>query len=144
MKSTGVRLQYRFGDESQRGAGIDNPLFDLLSALAAAGSIQQAAKDLKVKVTFEGPETEAMVDKQIDMLSAALAKKPQAIGFAATGGGVGAFLFPFLMSALAQGWGIRAGFATYAVFGVVMTAAAIGLSLSFARHQGKAATAQAV
>ena len=44
---------------------------------------EQAAKDLKVKVSFEGPETEAMVDKQIDMLSAALAKKPQAIGFAA-------------------------------------------------------------
>ncbi|WP_295955226.1 ABC transporter substrate-binding protein [Rhodoferax sp.] len=43
----------------------------------------QAGKDLKVKVTFEGPETEAMVDKQIDMLSSALAKKPSAIGFAA-------------------------------------------------------------
>ncbi len=44
---------------------------------------EQAAQDLKVKVTFEGPESETMVDKQIDMLSAALAKKPQAIGFAA-------------------------------------------------------------
>ncbi|HXF18355.1 MAG TPA: ABC transporter substrate-binding protein [Burkholderiales bacterium] len=44
---------------------------------------EQAGKDLKVKVSFEGPETEAMVDKQIDMLSAALAKKPKAIGFAA-------------------------------------------------------------
>lgn len=47
-----------------------------------AGS-EQAAKDFNVKVSFEGPETEAMVDKQIDMLSAALAKKPKAIGFAA-------------------------------------------------------------
>jgi ribose transport system substrate-binding protein len=44
---------------------------------------EQAAKEHKVKITFEGPETEAMVDKQIDMLSAALAKKPSAIGFAA-------------------------------------------------------------
>lgn len=44
---------------------------------------EQAGKDFKVKVTFEGPETEAMVDKQIDMLSAAMAKKPQALGFAA-------------------------------------------------------------
>ena len=44
---------------------------------------EQAGKDLKVKVTFEGPETEAMVDKQIDMLSAVLAKKPSALGFAA-------------------------------------------------------------
>ncbi len=54
----------------------------------------------------------------------------QAIGFAATGGGVGAFLFPFAMSALAQGWGIRTGFATYAVFSIAMTGAALGLSLA--------------
>lgn len=44
---------------------------------------EQAAKDYKVKITFEGPESETMVDKQIDMLTAALAKKPAAIGFAA-------------------------------------------------------------
>jgi len=44
---------------------------------------EQAAKANNIKITFEGPETEAMVDKQIDMLSAALAKKPQALGFAA-------------------------------------------------------------
>ncbi|EIJ48379.1 sugar ABC transporter periplasmic protein [Herbaspirillum sp. GW103] len=50
---------------------------------AVKAGADQAGRDLKVKVTFEGPETEAMVDKQIDMLSAALAKKPQAIGFAA-------------------------------------------------------------
>jgi ribose transport system substrate-binding protein len=46
------------------------------------GAEQQAKVD-KVRITFEGPETEAMVDKQIDMLSAALAKHPQALGFAA-------------------------------------------------------------
>ncbi|HEY9064407.1 MAG TPA: ABC transporter substrate-binding protein [Burkholderiaceae bacterium] len=50
---------------------------------AVKSGAEQAAKDLNVKVTFEGPETEAMVDKQIDMLSAALAKNPKAIGFAA-------------------------------------------------------------
>ena len=44
---------------------------------------EKAAKDYKVKITFEGPESETMVDKQIDMLSAVLAKNPQAIGFAA-------------------------------------------------------------
>jgi len=44
---------------------------------------EEVAKADNVKITFEGPETEAMVDKQIDMLSAALAKKPNAIGFAA-------------------------------------------------------------
>ncbi len=50
---------------------------------AVKAGAEQAGKDYKVKVTFEGPESEAMVDKQIDMLSAALAKKPAAIGFAA-------------------------------------------------------------
>lgn len=44
---------------------------------------EQAGKDLNVQVSFEGPESETMIDKQIDMLSAALAKRPQAIGFAA-------------------------------------------------------------
>ncbi|HJV69152.1 MAG TPA: ABC transporter substrate-binding protein [Ideonella sp.] len=44
---------------------------------------EQAAKDNKVRISFEGPESEAMVDKQIDMLSAALAKNPKALGFAA-------------------------------------------------------------
>lgn len=43
----------------------------------------KAAAEFDVEVTFEGPDSEAQVDKQIDMLSAALAKKPAAIGFAA-------------------------------------------------------------
>jgi ribose transport system substrate-binding protein len=50
---------------------------------AVKAGAEQAAKADNVKITFEGPETEAMVDKQIDMLSAALAKKPNALGFAA-------------------------------------------------------------
>ncbi len=44
---------------------------------------EQAAKDLNVTITFEGPESESMVDKQIEMLQAALNKKPSAIGLAA-------------------------------------------------------------
>jgi ribose transport system substrate-binding protein len=50
---------------------------------AVKSGAEQAAKDYKVRVSFEGPESEAMVDKQIDMLAAALAKKPQAIALAA-------------------------------------------------------------
>ena len=42
-----------------------------------------AAKDLNVKITFEGPESESQVDKQVEMLQAALDKKPQAICLAA-------------------------------------------------------------
>lgn len=45
----------------------------------------------------------------------------QAIGFAATGGGVGAFLFPFVGSMLAQAWGIQAGFWAFAAMAVVLT-----------------------
>jgi ribose transport system substrate-binding protein len=44
---------------------------------------EEAAKANGVKISFEGPETEAMIDKQIDMLNAAIAKKPQGLGFAA-------------------------------------------------------------
>jgi ribose transport system substrate-binding protein len=44
---------------------------------------EKAGKDYNVVVTFEGPETEAMVDKQMDMLQTDLAKNPSAIVFAA-------------------------------------------------------------
>src|SRR5438876_7140365 len=44
---------------------------------------ESAAKDLNVRITFEGPENESQVDKQIEMLQAALDKKPQAICLAA-------------------------------------------------------------
>jgi ribose transport system substrate-binding protein len=44
---------------------------------------EKAAKQYKVRITFEGPENESQVDKQIEMLQAALAKKPAAICFAA-------------------------------------------------------------
>ncbi|WP_158814812.1 ABC transporter substrate-binding protein [Methylocapsa sp. S129] len=50
---------------------------------AVKAGAEQAAKEGNAKISFEGPETEAMVDKQIDMLSADLAKHPNAIGFAA-------------------------------------------------------------
>ena len=43
----------------------------------------QAAEELGVNVTFEGPDSETQVDRQIDMLAAALARQPDAIGFAA-------------------------------------------------------------
>lgn len=44
---------------------------------------EQAAKDYDVEITFEGPETEAQVDKQVEMLEAALSKNPDAICIAA-------------------------------------------------------------
>ncbi|MBN2983633.1 ABC transporter substrate-binding protein [Cohnella algarum] len=44
---------------------------------------EKAAAELNVEITFEGPESESQVDKQIEMLQVALDKKPDAIGFAA-------------------------------------------------------------
>jgi ribose transport system substrate-binding protein len=71
-------------------ARADEPYIPLVSKgfqhqfwQAVKAGAEEEAKADDVKITFEGPETEAMVDKQIDMLSADLAKKPQAIGFAA-------------------------------------------------------------
>ena len=44
---------------------------------------EKAAADLNVDITFEGPENESMVDKQMEMLQTALDKKPAALCFAA-------------------------------------------------------------
>jgi putative molybdopterin biosynthesis protein len=47
VKQRDIQLQYRFGaPEPQHGADIHNQLFDLLAALAEAGSIQHAAVKL--------------------------------------------------------------------------------------------------
>jgi fucose permease len=62
----------------------------------------------------------------------------QAIGFAATGGGVGAFVFPFLMSAFTQHWGIHAGFASYAILAIAMSASAVALARAAARQRASA------
>ena len=50
---------------------------------AVKAGADKAAEEMGVRITFEGPDTEAMVDRQIDMLAAALANNPTAIGFAA-------------------------------------------------------------
>ncbi len=47
-----------------------------------AGAEAAAARD-GVTITFEGPNTEAEIDKQTDILNAAIAKNPQGLGFAA-------------------------------------------------------------
>ncbi|RCW88928.1 ABC transporter substrate-binding protein [Paracoccus lutimaris] len=50
---------------------------------AVKAGADKAGAELGVTVTFEGPDNETQVDKQMDMLAAALANKPVAIGFAA-------------------------------------------------------------
>ena len=64
-----------------------------------AGS-EQAAKDLNVDITFEGPESEALVDKQYEMIQAALAKNPAALCLAAVDSKA---MIPLLEEAKAKG-----------------------------------------
>jgi ribose transport system substrate-binding protein len=72
------------------GARADQPFIPLISKgfqhqfwQAVKKGAEEQAKADNVRITFEGPESEAMVDKQIDMLAAALAKHPNAIGLGA-------------------------------------------------------------
>jgi ribose transport system substrate-binding protein len=48
------------------------------------GAEQQAAK-MNATIHFQGPANETMIDKQLEMLDAAIALKPDAIGYAALG-----------------------------------------------------------
>ena len=48
------------------------------------GAEEQAAK-MNAQVHFQGPASETMIDKQLEMLDAAIALKPDAIGYAALG-----------------------------------------------------------
>nr|WP_316656400.1 ABC transporter substrate-binding protein [uncultured Gellertiella sp.] len=71
-------------------ARADEPYFPIIAKgfshqfwQAVKAGAEEAAKADGVKITFEGPETEAQIDKQTDILNAAIAKKPQGIGFAA-------------------------------------------------------------
>ncbi|GAA1855443.1 ABC transporter substrate-binding protein [Microbacterium koreense] len=50
---------------------------------AVKAGAEQAAAEFDVEVTFEGPDTEADVDQQVQMLQTALDKSPDAIGIAA-------------------------------------------------------------
>ncbi len=50
---------------------------------AVRAGAEQAGAEFGVGIEFVGPDDESQVDRQIDMLSAALANEPPAIGFAA-------------------------------------------------------------
>ncbi|MCW5720633.1 MAG: ABC transporter substrate-binding protein [Devosia sp.] len=50
---------------------------------AVKAGADKAAAEFGANVTFEGPESESQVDRQMDMLAAALSRNPDAIGFAA-------------------------------------------------------------
>lgn len=75
---------------SSGGAATAKPYIPVISKgfqhqfwQAVKSGSEQAAAEFNVDITFEGPESESQVDKQIEMLQAALDKKPAAICLAA-------------------------------------------------------------
>jgi ribose transport system substrate-binding protein len=78
------------GSPSDGSGGDEKPYVALISKgfqhqfwQAVKTGAEKAAEEFDVEVTFEGPDTEADVDQQIQMLQTALDKSPAAIGFAA-------------------------------------------------------------
>ena len=78
------------GDNAGGGGGGDKPYIAIISKgfqhqfwqAVKKGAEQEAAKE-GARITFDGPATESEVEAQINMLTSALNKKPDAIGFAA-------------------------------------------------------------
>ena len=59
----------------------------------------------------------------------------EAIGFSAMGGGVGAFIFPLVMSNIASVYGIRTGFVFYAFFSIAVVLLCVMLLKSIKRKK---------
>lgn len=78
------------GDPAATGGDGEKPYIALVSKgfqhqfwQAVKAGAEQAAEEFDVEVTFEGPDTEADVDQQIQQLQTALDKSPAAVGIAA-------------------------------------------------------------
>ena len=99
-------------------------------ALAAAGFAGAAAAPLAaVAVALAGLACSSIYPVVVGLVGRAFPScQSKAIGFASTGGGVGCFLFPFLMSRIAQSAGVRMGFAFYALVAVLMASTTFALS----------------
>ena len=76
--------------EASGGGGGDTPYIAIVSKgfqhqfwQAVKQGAEAEAQRQGVRITFEGPATEADIEQQMDMLTNALAKDPAAIGFAA-------------------------------------------------------------
>ena len=77
-------------DSTSGGGGDDQPYIAIISKgfqhqfwqAVKKGAEQEAQKE-GARITFEGPATETEVESQINMLTSALNKNPDAIGFAA-------------------------------------------------------------
>ncbi|MHA6689933.1 substrate-binding domain-containing protein [Devosia sp. A449] len=78
LSASGATLAQEAYDIALISKGFQHQFWQAVKAGA-----DKAAAELGVNVTFEGPESETQVDRQMDMLAAALSRNPDAIGFAA-------------------------------------------------------------
>jgi ribose transport system substrate-binding protein len=90
MLMAGCSAQGSGANGAANGANADKPYIAIVSKgfqhqfwQAVKKGAESEAQKLGATITFDGPATEADVEAQITMLTNALAKKPDAIGFAA-------------------------------------------------------------
>ncbi|UOQ49956.1 ABC transporter substrate-binding protein [Gracilibacillus caseinilyticus] len=88
--STGTETSENEKAAEENNEDSDKPYIAIISKgfqhqfwQAVQRGAEKAAEEFNVKITFEGPENESQVDKQMEMLRAVLDKQPDAIGFAA-------------------------------------------------------------
>lgn len=90
MAAAALALTACAGGSTPEASGDEQPYVAIVSKgfqhqfwQAVKSGAEQAAEEFGVTITFEGPDTEADVDQQIQILQTALDKNPAAIGFAA-------------------------------------------------------------
>jgi len=110
--------------------------------LAGCGFVGAAAMPLAVAaVALAGLSCSAIYPSAVALAGRAYPEaQGEAIGFAAAGGGVGCFAFPYAMSRIAQVSGVRVGFAFYAGVAVFLAAAAFAF-VAAARGRARSAAA---
>ncbi|MBJ7579129.1 ABC transporter substrate-binding protein [Devosia sp. MC532] len=78
VSASGVTLAQDQYDIALVSKGFQHQFWQAVKAGA-----EKAGAELGATITFEGPESESQVDRQLDQLAAALSRSPDAIGFAA-------------------------------------------------------------
>ncbi|AEJ61530.1 major facilitator superfamily MFS_1 [Spirochaeta thermophila DSM 6578] len=111
-------------------------LFAAAVALTALlGMVLPSPLLLVVLVLASGLGAAVIFPTTVSLVGTALARwQGDAVGFATTGGGVGSFVFPFVMSAISEAWGIRIGFAFYSVSAFLLLGS-LGLLIAAAAHR---------
>lgn len=125
----GFPFAFRRTEPSRLLVGLSVLLSLSVGLLAATSSGGVAAAPLAIfAVALAGLGASCVYPTVISLVGSAYSADPgPAIGFASTGGALGSFAFPFLMSAIAGSFGIRAGFFFYAALAVLEASTALAL-----------------